>query len=94
MKIALLMFGLMVISVVSGCTTTEYVPVQPQCTPPPQPILPAVDRGELWDKMGDAEYRVIERYIDGIWAYADEQAAMLNALCGKDEHQPTGGDRP
>lgn len=66
---------------VSGCTTVEYVPVSLHCTPPPEPALPAISRGELWDKVGDEHYRRIESYITQLWAYADEQAAMLDALC-------------
>lgn len=66
---------------VSGCTTTEYIHVKPECTPPPQPTLPLIDQGALWDSLGDEQYRALERYINGVWAYADEQAAMLDALC-------------
>ncbi len=65
----------------SGCTTTEYVHVSPQCTPPPQPTLPLIDQGELWDALGDERYRELERYINGVWSFADEQGAMLNELC-------------
>ena len=66
----------------SGCTTIEYVPVKPECTPPPEPELPEIQRGALWDGVGDTHYRRIETYIDQLWAYSDEQAAMLGALCG------------
>ena len=81
----LLKAGLLAISVAtSGCTTTtEYVTLQPQCAPPKQPALPVIDRGELWDKLGDSEYRVLERYVNGLWSWADEQAAMLDVLCGE-----------
>ena len=78
---ALLTSALMVIFVAS-CTTLEYVPVKIECTPPPEPVLPEIDRGALWDSVGDAEYRRIETYINELWAYSDEQAAMLGALCG------------
>ncbi len=66
---------------VSGCTTTEYIHVSPECTPPPTPVLPEVDQGELWDALGDERYRELERYINGVWAYSDEQGAMLKTLC-------------
>lgn len=66
---------------VSGCTTTEYVHVNPQCTPPPLPVLPVVDMGNTWEKLGDAHYRQLERYINRLWAAYDEQAAMLEGLC-------------
>lgn len=65
----------------SGCTTTEYIHVTPECTPPPSPVLPELSKGELWDALGDAEYRRLEAYINGVWAYSDEQGAMLEALC-------------
>lgn len=67
-------------AVASGCTTTEYV--TPSCTVPPVPSLPVIDRGALWDAVGDAEYRRIERYIDGLWQAVDERGAVLSAVCG------------
>ena len=78
---ALLLNALIATFAVSGCTTTEYINVTPECTPPPQPVLPIIDQGSLWDALGDARYRVIESYINELWAYSDEQAAMLDALC-------------
>ena len=78
---ALKVLALAALSVVSGCTTTEYIHVTPECTPPPQPVLPLIDQGELWDSLGDERYRELEHYINGVWAYADEQAAMLGELC-------------
>ena len=80
---ALLTSALMVIFVAS-CTTLEYVPVKIECTPPPEPVLPEIDRGALWDSVGDTQYRVIETYINELWRYSDEQAAMLGAICGTD----------
>jgi len=77
---ALLLNGLLALSVAS-CSTTEYINVTPECTPPPQPSLPIIDQGSLWDALGDARYRVIESYINELWAYSDEQGAMLDALC-------------
>ena len=78
---ALTASALAVTFAVSGCVTTEYIHVTPECTPPPQPALPAIDRGELWDSLGDDRYRQLERYINSLWGYADEQAAMLEAIC-------------
>jgi hypothetical protein len=82
MRTALLTSVLTAIFAVSGCSSTQYVEIRPDCTPPPAPVLPAIDRGALWDALGDQQYRAVERYIDGLWAYADEQAAMLGVLCG------------
>ncbi len=65
----------------SACTTVEYIPVTPQCTPPPSPALPEIQRGVLWDKLGDESYRELERYLNGLWSAYDEQAAMLDTLC-------------
>lgn len=73
--------ALAAIFAVSGCARTEYIEVRPNCTPPSQPALPAISRGELWDSLGDAQYRELERYILGLWSYADEQAALLGELC-------------
>lgn len=70
---------------VSGCARTEYIEVRPQCTPPSQPALPLLEKGKLWDKLGDSDYRVLERYINELWAFSDEQAAMLDVLCGGGE---------
>lgn len=72
--------ALLAISVAS-CTTVQHAEIRARCTPPPSPALPPIDRGELWDAVGDAEYRRVEAYINRLWAYADEQAAMLDALC-------------
>ncbi len=80
---ALLALALAALFAVSGCTTTEYIHVTPECAPPPQPALPEIDRGELWDALGDDRYRQLERYINTLWAYSDEQAAMLSAICGE-----------
>ncbi|MDI5890617.1 hypothetical protein [Halomonas rhizosphaerae] len=73
---------------VSGCATTEFREVRPQCTPPSEPALPLIDRGELWDALGDDRYRELERYLNTLWGYADEQAAMLDSLC---ETSPADG---
>jgi hypothetical protein len=67
----------------SACSTVEYIEVTPQCTPPSQPALPSIDKGELWDALGDAQYRQLERYILQLWAFADEQTAMLDAICNR-----------
>lgn len=78
---ALLALALTATLGVSGCARTEYVEIRPQCTPPSQPALPLIDMGETWELLGDARYRELERYINGLWQYADEQAAMLDVLC-------------
>lgn len=75
-------FSLLALLLVSGCiTTTEYVALQPQCEPVVVPALPLLDRGELWDALGDAQYRELERYINGLWGVVDEQAALIEAVC-------------
>jgi hypothetical protein len=66
----------------SACSTVEYIEVTPQCAPPSHPALPSIDAGELWDALGDAEYRQLERYLNALWAFSDEQAALLSVVCG------------
>lgn len=66
---------------ISACTTTEFVHVTPECTPPPKPVLPELSKGDLWESIGDDQYRELERYINGIWAYSDEQGAVIETLC-------------
>ena len=77
----LAVFALLATLGVSGCTTTEYVTLQPQCEPVVVPALPLLDRGELWQALGDSQYRQLERYINGIWGVVDEQAALIEAVC-------------
>lgn len=72
---------LLVAITLSACTTVEYVPVIAQCTPPTPPVLPNIDKGGFWDVAGDSLYRDVETYINALWAYADEQSAMLKELC-------------
>lgn len=81
--IGIVALGLLVSLGASGCARTEYVEIRPNCTPPAQPALPSVGKGELWDALGDEKYRELERYINGLWGYADEQAALLNELCSR-----------
>ena len=79
----LAVLALAVISVAtSGCaSTSEYVTLQPQCEPVVVPSLPFLDRGELWQALGDAQYRELERYVNGLWGVVDEQAALIEAVC-------------
>lgn len=78
-----LIVPLLLLLLLSGCARTEYVTLQPQCEPVVVPALPLLDRGELWQALGDAQYRELERYINGIWGVVDEQAAMLDVLCAE-----------
>lgn len=65
----------------SGCATTELVALQPQCEPVVVPALPILEKGELWQALGDSQYRQLERYISGLWSVIDEQAAVIAAVC-------------
>lgn len=65
----------------SGCATERYVYIQPDCTVPPMPALPSIDRAGVWDQVGDTDYRIIEDYIDGLWSVVDEQRAILSEVC-------------
>lgn len=75
---ALALIGLLV-----GCVATEYIEVRPECSVPPSPVLTDINRGDLWDALGDAEYRRLEAYINGVWGYADEAVAVLEVVCSK-----------
>lgn len=71
---------------IAGCeTTTEYVYVEPSCTPPPAPGLPIIEAGPLWEAVGQQTYdRLMERerlLVD--WAL--ELEAMLVELCGGED---------
>jgi len=72
-----------VFAAISACSTVEYVPVAPECSPVVMPALPNIDRGELWDALGDEQYRVLERYIDRLWSVVDEQSAIIGEVCGE-----------
>ena len=78
--IGIVVLGLLASLGASGCAT-EYVEIRPNCTPPAHPALPSIAKGELWDALGDEQYRRLERYVNGLWAFSDEQAALLNELC-------------
>jgi hypothetical protein len=84
---ALKVLALAALSVVSGCSTTEYINVTPECTPPPQPTLPLIDQGELWDSLGDERYRELDRYLNTLWGMYDESRAMLVELCGRSNRE-------
>jgi hypothetical protein len=84
---ALLLLALIATFAVSGCETTEYIHISPQCTPPPQPTLPLIDQGELWDSLGDERYRELERYLNTLWGMYDESRAMLGELCGRSNRE-------
>lgn len=81
MKSVLQVSVLVALFAVSGCTTTEYITLAPECSPVPSPSLPEIDRGHMWDRLGDDSYRSLERYIDNLWAYADENAAIVQEVC-------------
>lgn len=95
---ALVISALVATFAVSGCETVQYIEVSPECKPPPEPVLPTISNGELWGtfvdaaryreasdpvESGDEAYRVLEGYINDVWAYSDEQGAMLGELCDK-----------
>lgn len=81
LKVALMTFVPLVLFVASGCATPEHVVVRPVCEPAPIPALPEISKGELWDALGDARYRELERYHNGLWSVIDEQAAVIEAVC-------------
>lgn len=66
--------------VTSGCATTEYVEVRPECTVPPQPALPQIDGSEL-QSLSDDTYWKLERREKRLTDWTMEMRAMLRELC-------------
>lgn len=67
---------------VSGCASEPRVEyLQPDCPVIQRPALPELSRGRLWDALGDAEYRRLEAYVNGVWSIVDQQAAALEVVC-------------
>jgi len=73
----------------TACGTTEVRTeyVKPTCSAPPQPSLPKIDAGELWDSVGQRTYDVLmdrdRRLVD--WAF--EMESMINVLCEAPENE-------
>lgn len=71
-----------ILGVISGCASEPDVKyAQPTCPTLSEPALPAIDRGALWDALGDEHYRRVESYIDGLWSIIDQQRAALDEVC-------------
>lgn len=72
--------GLLVIfAAISACSTVkEQAPV---CSPVVVPVLPALDKGAMWDKLGDEHYREVETYINTLWEVIDKQRVITNSVC-------------
>lgn len=100
MNVLKLLAPMALCAAVSACTTVEYIPVTPSCSPVVMPALPDIDRGYLWDTFveaerfraaddpvtqGDEQYRLLESYVDGLWSVIDEQAAIIGEVCGGQE---------
>lgn len=73
---------LVALGVSSGCATkVEYIEVLPHCEPVITPFLPDLDRGLLWDKLGDEHFRQVEEYIGTLWGVIDEQTVIITSVC-------------
>jgi len=65
----------------SGCATeVQRIPVQPECTVPPQPALPTITRDELAVLPDDVYWR-LERREKRLTDWALEMRAALQGLC-------------
>lgn len=65
----------------TGCATTEYVEVRPECTVPPQPTLPQI-KGEELAGLPDGVYWRLEDREKRLTDWALEMRAALRELCG------------
>ena len=80
----LLLLGLLAILATSGCTTkTEIRYAKPMCEAPPQPALPSVNAGDLWDRIGQGDYDTLAIRESLLVDWAMEMQSMINILCVK-----------
>lgn len=79
----LALIGLLAILGTAGCTKTEIRDryIQPECSAPPQPNLPTVDAGELWDRIGSADFYSLQDRERLLVDWALEMQSMINVLC-------------
>ena len=67
----------------TGCATTEFVEVSPECSVPPVPSPPEIPAEALSTLPDETYWRVRERDAALIDAILERQA-MLRELCGGD----------
>jgi hypothetical protein len=82
---AWLALGLVLAVVLAACAQQpQIIEVRPECTPPPQPALPAVSGDELAALPDDVYWRLEDRERR-LADWSLEMQAMLEALCGAAE---------
>lgn len=79
----LLLAGLLALSATAGCTKTEIRDryIQPECSAPTLSPLPAIDAGDLWDKIGQEQYDALMQRERLIVDWALEMQSMIDVLC-------------
>jgi len=73
---------LLVATAISACASqTEIRYIQPECAAPPQPSLPTVDAGLLWDNVGQEDYDALMTREKLLVDWAFEMRSMISVLC-------------
>ena len=67
----------LILLLLSGCVTTEYIEIKPECEVPPLPELPHPDMSELPDEQ---RLKARERE-DLLYGWAEEMEDQLKTLC-------------
>ena len=75
MSVLLLSLGIV------ACTSVQTNNVQPKCYVPVLPSLPAIDGGELFDRIGPDDYYTLSLREKRLTDWALEMEAMLVELC-------------
>lgn len=74
----------------TGCGTTETVFVRPDCRPAERPVIPPLDRGEVWDALragaktperGEDLYHGIALMENRLTDWGLENEAVLKQVC-------------
>ena len=66
----------------TACSSTPEIEyIQAQCDIPAQPVLPVIDAGELWDRIGSEDFDRLLLREQRLTSWALELKAMLEAAC-------------
>jgi len=66
----------------TACSSTPEIEyIQAQCDIPAQPVLPVIDAGELWDRIGSEDFDRLLLREQRLTSWALEMRSMLEAAC-------------